>query len=73
MKDQLTTLLEALRLAGQEVEHFKRQQQGKDETLTRLEAILYDRKVREAIDNLEPFVDAPSLVPSQDIAAPVRA
>ena len=72
MKDQLTTLMEALRLAGLEVERFKHKGQGRDETLDALEAILYDPKVRQAIENLEPFVDSPSLVPSQ-ASAPVRA
>jgi hypothetical protein len=72
MKNQLITVMEALRLAGIEVERFKRKRQDRDETLDKLEAILYDPKVRQAVENLEPFVDSPSLVPSQDVA-PVRA
>ena len=73
MKDQITTLMEALRLAGLEVEHFNRKRQGRDETLDKLEAILCDPKVRQAVENLEPFIEAPSLVPSSDTSAPVRA
>ena len=71
MKDQLTTLMEALRLAGLEVEHFKRKQQSREETLNALKAILSDPKVRQAVENLEPLVGSPPLVPTQD--APVRA
>ena len=71
MKDQLTTLMEALRLARIEVEHFRRKRQDRDETLHKLEAILYDPKVRQAVEKLEPVVDSPSLVPSQDAPAPV--
>jgi hypothetical protein len=70
MKDQITTLMEALRLAGLEVEHFKRKRQGRDETLDALEAILYDPKVQQAVENLEPLVDSPSIVP--DAKARVR-
>ena len=66
MKDQLTTLMEALRLAGVEVEHFKRKRQSRDETLDRLEAILYDPRVRHAMESMEPFVESPSLVPGHD-------
>ena len=55
MKDQLTTL----------------KQQSREETLDALEAILYDPKVRQAVESLEPFVGSPPLVPTQD--APVRA
>ena len=73
MKDQLTTLMEALRLAGLEVEHFKHKRQSREQTLDALEAILYDPKVRQAIENLQPFVESPSLAPSQDEPAPVRA
>ena len=73
MKDQLTTLMEALRLVGVEVEEFKRKQQSSDETLNALEAILYDPTVRQAIEKLEPFMESPSLVPSLDTEAPVRA
>ena len=64
MKDQITALMEALRLAGLEVEHFKRNRQGRDETLDALEAILFDPKVRQAVENLDPFVDSPSIVPA---------
>ena len=71
MKNQLTTLMEALRLAGLEIEYFKREQQSREETLDALEAILYDAKVRQAVESLEPFVGSPPLVPTQD--APVRA
>ena len=73
MKDQVTTLMEVLRLAGIEVEHFKRKRQSREKTLDALEAILQDPKVRQAVENLEPFVELPSTVPSQDASEPVRA
>ena len=38
MKDQITTLMEALRLAGHEVNQFKMKRQGRDETLVALES-----------------------------------
>ena len=52
MKDQLTTLMEALRLAGLEIEYFKREQQSREETLDALEAILYDPKVRQRLSEV---------------------
>ena len=64
MKDQLTTLMEALRLVGVEVEEFKRKQQSSDETLNALEAILYDPTVRQAIEKLEPFWSRPRSCPA---------
>ena len=60
MKDQITVMMEALRLAGIEVEHFKRKRQGRDETLDALEAILYDPKVRQAVENSISFGRCPA-------------
>ena len=68
MKDQITTLMEALRLVGREVEHFKRKRQGREATLDAIEAILDDPQVVRAIENIQPFVDAPGLVPDQSDA-----
>ena len=59
MKDQITTIMEALRLAGVEIEHFKRGRQDRDATLDAIEAILYDPKVMAAVSNIEPFVEYP--------------
>ena len=64
MKDQITTLMEALRLAGREVDRFKLKRQGRDETLDALEAILYDPNVRQAVETLDPLVESPSIVPN---------
>jgi hypothetical protein len=63
MKDQITTLMEALRLAGREVNRFKMKRQGCDETLDVLEAILYDPNVRQAVETLDPLIESPSIVP----------
>jgi hypothetical protein len=65
MKDQVTILMEALRLVQLELEMFKRQRKYRDGTLNAIEAILNDPKVAAAIQSLEPLVDAPSLVPEQ--------
>ena len=66
MKDQITAMMEALRLAGIEVEHFKHKRQSRDETLDALEAILYYPKVRSAMELLQPLTDSPPLVPAQE-------
>ena len=68
MKDQITALMEALRLVEAEVEQFKRRRQSRDDTLEAIEAILDDPKVAGAIRTLEPFVDGPRLVPEQSEA-----
>ena len=65
MKDQITALMEALRLVGIELDHFKRRRQGRDATLNAVEAILDDPKVMMAVRTLEPLVEAPSIVPAQ--------
>ena len=63
MKDQITTLMEALRLVSLEVEHFKRRRQGREDTLSAIEAILDDSSVMRAVQSIQPFVQAPALVP----------
>jgi hypothetical protein len=63
MKDQITALMEALRLVGLEFDHFKRRRQGRDATLNAIQAILDDPHVSQAVRSLEPLVDSPSLVP----------
>jgi hypothetical protein len=58
MKDQITTLLEALRLVGIEVERFKRKRQTSDATLDAIVAILDDSKVTRAMKGIQPLVSA---------------
>jgi len=60
--------MEALRLVETEVEHFKRRQQSRDDTLDAIEAILDDPKVLGAVRALEPFIDGRPLVPGQSEA-----
>jgi hypothetical protein len=60
--------MEALRLVETEVEHFKRRQQSRDDTLDAIEAILDNPKVLGAVRALEPFIDGPPLVPGQSEA-----
>jgi hypothetical protein len=61
MKDQITTLMEALRLSQVEIEKLKRKRQDVFATVAHIESILGDPVVSAAIRNLEPF--APPLVP----------
>ena len=63
MKDQVTAIMEALRLIEAEVEQFKRRRQSRDDTLGAIEAIIDDPQVAGAVRTLETLVDAPRLVP----------
>jgi hypothetical protein len=63
MKDQITTLMEAVRLMSAEFERFNRHGQGRDATLNAVEKILNDTKVTGAVATIAPLVDGPSLVP----------
>ena len=63
MKDQITVLMEALRLASRELQKFTARKQSRDATLDAVEAILYDPKVKQAVESLEPLVQSPPLVP----------
>jgi hypothetical protein len=71
MKDQVTAIMEALRLIEAEVEQFKRRRQNRDDTLEAIEAIIDDPQVAGAVRTLETLVDAPRLVPDQP-EAPAR-
>jgi hypothetical protein len=62
MKDQITTLMEALRLSQAEIEKLNRKPQDVFATVAHIEEILGDPVVLAAIENLEPLA-APSLVP----------
>lgn len=63
MKDQLITLMEALRLSQFEIEKFRRRKQGLEATVDAVEAILGTPGVQAAVHNLEPFTPSPSIVP----------
>jgi len=65
MKDQVTTLMEALRLSQLEIEKLRRKRQDLTTTVDHVEAILSDPIVRAAIDNLETYTGSPSVVPEQ--------
>jgi hypothetical protein len=64
MKDQITTLMEALRLSQVEIEKLKRKRQDVFATVAHIEGILGDPVVTAAIRNLEPFSASPSVVPA---------
>jgi len=66
MKDQITALMEALNRSQHEICRLRRGQQGLETTISAVEKILADPVVAAAIQNLEPFTGAPSLVPEQN-------
>ena len=65
MKDQVTALMEALNRSQYEIGRLRRGQQGLETTVSAVEKILADPVVAAAIQSLEPFTDAPPLVPEQ--------
>ena len=67
MKDQLITVVDALLLAKAELNaHFERRVKNAPRTIQRLEAILMDPKVDEAMGLLVPGAKGPSLVPADE-------
>ena len=68
MKDQITALMEAVRLMNAEFDRFNQHGQGRDATLNAVEKILNDPKVTGAVASIAPLVDAPSLVPDNQPA-----
>ena len=73
MKDQITALMEALRLSQAEIEKLKRNRQDVFATVAHIEGILADPIVSAAIKNLEPVSSSPTLVPeTADAPALVR-
>jgi len=69
MKDQVTTLMEALRLVAAAIARFKRKRQNREATLAAIEQVITDPKVVEAEQALQPLVDAPSVVPDGSVHA----
>jgi hypothetical protein len=63
MNDQVTTLMEALRLSKAEIEKFRRRKQGLQATVEAVEHILGNPHVKRAVEGLEPFVESPATVP----------
>ena len=68
MKDQITAVMEALRLVEAEVDQFRRRRQSRHDTLEAIEGILDDPKVSSAVRSLGPFIEGPRLVPGQSEA-----
>ena len=52
MKDQVTTLMEALRLVGAAVERFKRKRESREATLATIDLVVNDPKVVQAEEAL---------------------
>jgi hypothetical protein len=67
MKDQLITVLEALRLAKAEFRtHDTRRVKNSPRTLLRLREILFDDRLTQALRSLGQDDESPSVVPPQD-------
>jgi hypothetical protein len=67
MKDQLITILEAVRLAKAELmTHETRRVKNGPRTVKRLQEILFDGRVTRALRSLGQDDEAPSVVPPQD-------
>jgi hypothetical protein len=67
MKDQLITILEAVRLAKAELmTHETRRVKNGPRTVKRLQEILFDDRVTRALRSLGQDDEAPSVVPPQD-------
>jgi hypothetical protein len=65
VKDDLTTLLEAVRLVRAEVEGLDIQRTANaTRSLARIAAIMNEPVVRDAIQRLDPGHEAPSIAPS---------
>jgi hypothetical protein len=67
VKDQLITILEAVRLAKAELmTHETRRVKNGPRTVKRLQEILFDDRVTRALRSLGQDDEAPSVVPPQD-------
>jgi hypothetical protein len=67
MKDQLITILEAVRLAKAELmTHETRRVKNGPRTVKRLKEILFDDRVTQALRSLGQDDEAPSVVPHQN-------
>jgi hypothetical protein len=67
MKDQLITLLEALRLAKAELmKHDTRRVKNAPRTIQRLKEILFDDRLTEALRSLGQDEEAPSVIPPKE-------
>jgi len=67
MKDQMITVLEALRLAKAELKtHEARRVKNAPRTIKRLKEVLLNDDVGRALGLLTPSVGAPSVVPHQE-------
>jgi hypothetical protein len=67
MKDQLITVMEALRLAKAELRtHEGRRVKNAPRTIQRLKEILFDDRLTQALRSLGQDDEAPSVVPPQE-------
>ena len=64
MKDDVTALLEVLRLVELELTHHERGRQGPAETLERVQDLVREARVQRAMDELVMVANAPSISPA---------
>jgi hypothetical protein len=69
MKDDVTALLEALRLVELELTHHERGRQGATEALDRVKHVVRETRVQRALDELVMVTNAPSIAPGADVFA----
>ena len=69
MKDDVTALLEALRLVELELMHHECGQQGAIEALDRLKDVVREPRVQRALDEFVMMANAPSFAPDADVLA----
>ena len=66
MKDQLLTVIEALRMARAEIHtHYARRVKNAPRTVERIHTVLFDPKVSAAMGLLIPGMESPSVVPEE--------
>ena len=63
MKDQVTVLMEAVRLACFELQKLRDGEQNLEAAVDAIESTLRDPRVTLEVYNLEPFVESPQLAP----------
>jgi hypothetical protein len=73
MKDDLTSLLEAIRLVRAELEGYAGQRiQNAPRSIARIAEIVNDPQVLRAIERLDPMSDSPSIAPTAPDGASVH-
>ena len=67
MKDQITALMEALRLSRLELDRHRWGSQSSMTTIDNIEQILRKPAIGRAINTIGPLVGVPSIVPDEEV------